>query len=406
MRAMLSPARAPDSARTSPVLGGPGPAASEVNEKATLLALCTGLTRTALARDRSWARLTAGGELWRGCRHALGSPAGTAALARCYHILAGPDWARAARAAHALPEEASQVQQAAARIVAVAVVASLARFRRGEPGLGERLCRWARRAGLRGVRVPMWPAGTDEAEVVRQTFAGTGRGWTATAAAALDAALDLLNSRPPPTGRILLPILLARGDEGRAVRLWLVRQAGSPGAFFRPLSTALLPVGTEVDRALRRAWLRVQARLGPAPGQVRWWLQDIPRGPGVRIAGPSLQAAAEVGLTLLLRGQGYDGTCAITATVPMADGRLGPVAGVAGAAPKLSAARALRPAGGHATVVVCPDDLPPEPERLRWLAEGVAVVAAADVHETCTLAQTHSLMSRPSFSRMGRASGV
>jgi hypothetical protein len=352
-----------------------------------LLGLCAALGRTRLLRDRAWAYLIADGELWRLCRQALRRPQAPGVLAHGYRLLAGAPARAAARAALADAAEADRVHAAACRLLAAGVLAALARHRRNEPRLEERLGRWARRAGAPAPWGPPPAAGEeDEEAVLRRCLstpaAGPGR---AAAAAALDAARELLGVRPAPEGALRVPLVLARGDEGLVARLYLVRQAEPPWAFFRPLAARLAPVSRDVRRSLRRAWRRVAAREGRPHLQVRWWLGDLPGGAGARVAGASLEAAAEVGLTLLARGRGYDPACAVTATVA-AGGRLGPVRGLAGAAPKLAAARVLRPPGGCATVVVCPEDLPPEPQRLRWLAAGVRVLAASDAEEACARA--------------------
>ena len=95
-----------------------------------------------------------------------------------------------------------------------------------------------------------------------------------------------------------------------------------------------------------------------------------------------MQAAAGVGLTLLLQDRPYDPSCVISATVD-AEGKLGMVNGILNEGhPKLQAALELRRAG-QATVVVSPDNVP---DRAYWKTQGLEIRAADNVEQALEIA--------------------
>jgi hypothetical protein len=345
------------------------------------------------------------GALWRNCHHAVQDPSALDTLKEVHDRLTGDaPVALVASAWRCDDGEARRFLADAGRLVAAAAVALLARHRTSVPGVEGQLLRWAyRAAALRAdepppsLELPSSFVSDDESSLVRRCFAllAPHRQDSWRVGAASDAALALLGLRPDPLKRqagegcLRIPILLARREEGFVAWLWLERMTPGLGEFYQAPATAFLPLAPDLRQALETAHqqaARHQREL--RAWDVRWWLADMPReaGEALQATGASLQAAAEVGLTLLGRGFCYDASCVISATVHP-DGRLGPVGGVTDAGqPKLHAALGLRPAGGAVTVVLSEANRLPETDVKRWEAGGLRVVHAADVPQACELA--------------------
>ncbi len=252
-----------------------------------------------------------------------------------------------------------------------------------------------------------------------------------------DTALALLGDGVPvPTLSLRLPVLLARQEEGFLAWLLLEQLAGGFGAFFPAAGMELEPLAPDLRAALDTAWQA--ARRDPPPAvdgepplltgvpspatgprgwghhspltsseDIRWRLTDLPRlgdGRPLAVGGTSLQAAAAVGLELLLAGRSYDPRCAISATLGP-DGTLAGVEGIRDhGGPKLRAARSLRPRNGEALVVVSPEDRLSPAAQAEWEGQGVRVVVAATIAEARELASpapSAAGLGEPAAERLG-----
>jgi hypothetical protein len=297
---------------------------------------------------------------------------------------------------------------AAARVIAAATLAGMVRWRQGS--LGEWLCWAGRAAGLEheefsgaaaGAPGGAWCPLTGEtwaepgAPRVRHCFrllVNAAPGRARELAQARDAALALLADEGPAIrSHLRLPVLLARERRGYLSWLWLERLDPGSGAFFQDPTTLLDPLRTDLREAIEAASGQAAGQCLHVPSEdVRWRLSALPvESDGVPIAvhGTSAQAAAAVGLLLLLRGEAPDPRCAISATV-REDGTLGPVAGICSqGGPKLRAARALRGHDSPAVVIVSPENRLTAAEEANWLSEGVRIQCAGTVMEALALAR-------------------
>jgi HEAT repeat protein len=381
----------------------------------------------------AWKSLVDEGGLWRGCLEALRQPSSIDLLSRSYEYLQR-SWDRSP-IVQARWGDAGAVEQliaAMGRIVAAAAAAAHARFAPDDPAGLER---WALRSleessefrrpeGTRSSELgnPLLPTrnselrtrnsepetrnSADEETRLRccfQSLAGRLPHPTPALASAQDVGLSLLQAtfgktaRSTPLPRLRVPVLLARGDEGFLAWLWLERRSGGFGQFFQAPAALLDPVQPDLRQAVEASWRHATLRHPVPPTalsheDVRWWLTDLPRTPDGRVVpvqGASIQGAAVVGLLLLLQGQPYDITCAVSATVSE-DGSLHPVDGIEGSttadSPKLTAALSLRPRNGPATVVVSPGNRLPEAAQARWEAQDLRIAVAETVDEALPLA--------------------
>jgi hypothetical protein len=236
-----------------------------------------------------------------------------------------------------------------------------------------------------------WPR-LGEAERVEHLFAGlppcpSPSAW-ASARYAVKALLELPQSEKRAPRRFWVPLLLDHQSRPLVVRLWLERaSAGRGGLFPSPLQALdALDLDPTFTGALDEAWDDVVREL-PAAARcdVCWSLGRVSegRGPLPPLRGASHQAAAGVAFRLLVSGRSPDPSFAVSAT--LRDGRLGRVGGVTDLhqAKLWGAAGELRRDGQAVTVLVSPDNLPDEAERLEWKQRGVRVLGARDVAEAC-----------------------
>lgn len=342
-------------------------------------------------KGRCWQALVLDAGLWQACQSTLHEPEAADSLRNAYRDLTGR-WDRAPLHG-GVPSAAAQVEAQLATVQRTVAAAALTAHARGayDP---DALVLWAARAVGQppSSRSPLFdrlPPGSARCRV-RTTFRAlhaelVQRGAEAAAlrelAAAQDAALSFLaglpGEEPIPTGEQLkLPLLLARGAEGFLAWLWLESRPSEFGQVFQAPDARLTPLLPDLLEAVEAAC--TVARPDLPSDDVRWWISDLPVCPdGQRfpVGGASVGAAAAVGLSHLLRRQKIKARCAITATLT-SDGRLGPVEGLRGMAPKLEAARRLATGGETVTVIVGPESRLPETEVAEWREHHVHVVTA------------------------------
>jgi hypothetical protein len=361
--------------------------------------LCQQLAEgTTSQKRRAWRSLIWESGLWHGCQEALRRADAGAMLSSSYDYLSDR-WDRGPLLT--LPNgDATTIEQQlgeARRMVAAALVGALGRSPSASPPppLCSSLTQWSARALGEDAGPEAGPLAHDLPEAchtlrLRHWFRRLGDALpqkVAQVAVAQDTALSLLESRSAPGGGgrpLRVPVLLARGAEGFLVWLWLERLDGGFGQFFQAPSTRLDPLRPELRAAVEKAWRTVEGEMAlPLDQDIRWWMSNLPRGENrepVPVTGNSLEAAAAAGLMLFAQGRLYRPSCAISAAL-QEDGTLGPVDGLSGEAPKLWAARSLRPGDGPALVVVSPGNRLSAAEATEWEARGVHVLGAETLRE-------------------------
>ncbi len=345
---------------------------------------------TRAQKRRSWRSLILEGGLWPACQAALLEASPLDCLGAAYEHLSA-EWDRSPlRAGDA--EEVCRVEQQIAEARKVVAAAALAALARGEAP-GEWLEKWAYRAvgnlpPFRVLTAGVTAGGPSEARI-RACFAGLLNSSSISrpmVAAAQDASLAFLwaalgEEKRPCHRRLRVPLLLARGTEGFLAWLWLEQVPGGSGQVFQAPSTTLEPILADLRRTIEQACLAVLPAGGDA--DLRWWLTDLPldaQGLPIPVGGGSAAAAAAVGALLLLQDAPPAANCAVSATLT-ADGRLGPVEGLHGTGPKLTAARALAAVDRPARVIVSPESQLSAPAAAGWEARGVQVVVAPFLEE-------------------------
>jgi len=361
---------------------------------------------TSAQKRRSWRLLVQEGTLWQTCKDSLEETEPLAEL-KAASALLRRRWDRGPvlqMTGSGLPHIEECVRQMHT-VVAGAAVTAGARSSGIPP---EELFRWAARAAdverhlPYPPEIPAFQAASAERRIriCFRMLADLLPERATPLAMAQDTCLSLLwgavgEEKRPRDLRMQVPLLLARGNEGFLVWLWLERVRGGFGQFFQAPSTVFEPILPDLKGAVAEAWRQARDLL-PPDEDLRWWLTDLPpdaSGRPLPVGGGSAAAAAAVGIQLLLRRRRYNPRYAISAAVGQ-DGVLDGVDGLTGVAPKLEAARVLRTAEGPAYVVVSRKNQPSAATAAGWGARGVRVIVAHTVEEAAQLAEQHGASSR------------
>ena len=354
---------------------------------------------TSAQKRRSWRLMVLEGALWQACKDSLDETDSLAEL-RAASALLLRRWDRGPvlqLTGSGLPQIEKEVRQMHAFVAGAAMTAA-ARSHVLPP---EELYRWAARAACVELHLPRTPEVSDfhtasaerRIRLCFQHLVDLLPERATPLAIAQDMCLSLLwgtvgEEKRPTDLQMQVPLLLARGNEGFLVWLWLERVRGGFGQFFQAPSTVFEPILPDLKVALTDAWRQAHELLRPDE-DLRWWLTNQPpdaTGRPLPVGGDSAAAAAAVGIRLLLRGSRYNARYAISAAVGP-DGILESVNGLTGIAPKLEAARALRTAEGPAYVVVSRKNQLSAATAAGWGARGVRVIAAHTVEDAAQLAE-------------------
>jgi hypothetical protein len=334
-----------------------------------------------------WPPLFTHRQLWNDCLDLVRAGAAEDDLGTCWQLLQRDGLQSFVRS------NGPALLDTVARTVAAAAAACLLRRATFEPP-PDRLLLWLLRAAgepdasVSSVALASFPS-LDETERVDRAFALLPVAVPPSAWAAARYAVRALLELPPPPQRpgerFWVPLLLDHQSSPLVLRLWLERLRGGRGGLFLSPVQALdaLDLDRSFTDALTQAWSAVGRDVpGASRFDVCWSLARMSppeRGPLPPLAGVSHQGAVAVALRLLLAGRSPDPSFAVAAAV--ANGKLLRVGGVKDRdQTKLwGACHELRRNSQVATVLVAPDNLPAEAERMEWLQRGLRVLAAEDV---------------------------
>lgn len=396
----------------SPPRNDPVPVLTELAQLVRQIA-----TGSSSQKRRAWSELFDAGAFWSSCRDAARRPEALPALVATYNELAGAWERRPVRQFledEGVDDDLEILVHAACRTLAAAGVAAVARAERPDAG---HLAWWAERAVGGGDAMSVAPDALAEGArgeaLIRHCFRALhGHAPDVSAlASAQDSAISLFHGARDSEGRsperrLRAPVLLARGAEGFLAWLWLERLPDGFGQFFQAPDTRFDPLRRDLRDAVDAAYRFINAATPLPPDEdVRWWLSSLPgsrAGATAPVSGASLQAAAAVGLLLLLEEHAYNATFAVSATL-LPEGALGSVVGLSGGAPKLRAALRLRSAGSDATVVVSPANRPADTTVAEWRARGVRILTADTIWDAARLIRDASV--KPAPDEGGTASG-